>query len=324
MFFKSQRGAMFSLDARIAVIIGSILAGVISVQSISRVERTRIATAEQQLEELSLGLAAYMEDASTTGVPSTIAALVTSGHVKSGVTDSDPWGNTWQYHAVSENKTIDGITFPVYYAALYSYGPDGLNNSGTAPTTVALQKSFAPGGDDLAVRYNSFDLERKRVDTFKAMGQEVIASLAAFEAARFSDNQTYCSGLVDSNADAVITFGAGATHDYAANSAQQYRCDTNYDGTYDQNEEDGLNYFPPSVSDNTRASAAAGGNIYFDKRLSGAATIYSTSVSDMQSLLTLLGLPTSYATDPWGQTMVYNSNLFDASFSPFKANVKWQ
>lgn len=324
MFFKSQRGAMFSLDARIAVIIGSILAGVVSVQSISRVERTRIATAEQQLEELRSGFEAYLDDDANTTYPSNITALVGSGHVKSGITTNDPWGNTWIYHAVSENKTIDGVTFPVIYASFHTYGPNALNGSGSAPTTVALQKAFAAADDDLAVRYNSFDLERKRVKTFKDMGQEVIASLAAYEASRFTENQSYCSGLADGNGDGAITFGAGAANDYTANSTQQYRCDANYDATYDQNEEDGLNYFPPSGTDNVRATASAGGNIYYDKRLSGSATVYASSQAAMEAFLTVLGLPAEYAVDPWGKTMFYNSNLFDTAFSPFKANVSWR
>ncbi len=319
MFLRSQHGAMFSLDARIAVIVGSILAGVVSVQSISRIERTRIETAEQQLQDIQAGLEAYYADSNNNGMPANIAALISSGAISTDVPSTDPWGNAWQYATHSASKTMDGITFDVHYVTAYSYGPDGANDS-TLPTSVATQISFTAGDDDISVRYNTFNIDRSRVEIFRSMGQEVIAALASYETTKFAENSTFCTtNLIDDDGNSIIN-----SSDASWTAAKALRCDVNADGIYDLSEEDGLNYFPPAYADLARANVAQATNIYYSKRLDAAAPVYADSDAGMTALLTLLGLPTTYLKDPWGNRLEYNPNLFNTTFAPFKANISWQ
>lgn len=316
LVLKGQRGAMFSMDARIALVIASVLAGVVGTQVVQRIERGRVEAAESGVQTLISGLENYYKTVSLNAIPpgdpSTFntgagnfqSVVLDTGIVPQANLATDPWDRNWVYDTCTAAATIEGVQVNVHYAVLYSGGPNLTNESGSNDflTNAACAANYAAWNttaDDIGVKFNTFDIERERVDEMKRKLADIEGALQAYETSRFLENQTYCSN--------------------GANQGQTPRCDYN-GGGYITGEEISLNYFPRSTNDGTAADYyIPDGRTATGNELN---TVSNTAAS-ITSLMTLLGLSSNYVRDPWGRLLCYESNRTDNTQAPFTAKVEY-
>lgn len=333
-FFKSQAGAMFSMDARIALVVGSILAGTIGVQVVQKIQRDRLELAEASALELVKALDNYAADTPNGPLPASQTATTFStgsnnftelvldgGYAQEAALRVDPWGNGWIYDSCTTNMTIEGIQISVYYAVVYSGGPDGIPESHVGAdflqnsTCQADYGDWAPQGDDIGAKYTNLELQRNRVLEYKRRAQSVISALQAYESQRFIENQRFCN---------------------TSSNHGSPRC--NWDTStppsgYETGEEARMNYYPRSVLD-TLASATSPNDFYagmnnvpgIDTGSSARWVFASSAVSPnftTETMLNAIGLPSEYATDPWGRRLCYHSNAGGSTNAPFLATVKY-
>lgn len=311
---KAQRGAMFSMDARIALIIASVLAGVVGTQVIQRIERNRVAAAEEGVQQLLEGLKNYYKtvsldaippgspDAFNSGTGNFEAVIVDQGLVAQDNLNTDPWGNVWTYEACSRAATIEGMPVTVHHVILFSHGPDGVADAGTGDilTSGACATDYASwnvAGDDIGEKFSTFDIERDRVNLTRRNLAAIQDGLGAYESSRFMENQAEC-----------------------LDGVPLAECDFNGNGTYETGEEVGFNYFPQSVNDLTAAE-------YYipDARLATGSEMasVSNSLADMQSFVSMLGLNNEYAVGPWGRRLCYESNRTNQLSAPFTVKIEY-
>lgn len=342
-YFTRQRGAMFSMDARIALVIASILAGVIGTQAMQRIERSRVETAEQGVVQLMHGLETYYNTVSPTvlppGNPSTFGSgagnfasvILDTGIVPDASLVTDPWGNDWIYDTCTVADTIEGIGMNVQYAVLYSMGPDATADSGendflSQGSCAADFADWSPQGDDIGMKFNSLEIEQARAEKTKEQLTAVVQALQAYETQMYLRNQQICKDLDDPN---VLP----AEDNPAAGRSPG--CDFDTDGLYDSGEEIKFNYYPRSTLDgNTSYYLVPGAgddtgagipNSNFTVDAQGKDAYNPNSVNDMQTFLQLLGLSNDYLRDPWGRMLCYKSNASSpaATQAPFTASVTY-
>jgi len=316
--FLNQRGAMFSMDARIALVIASVLAGVVGTQVVQRIERSRVEAAEAGVQTLISGLENYYKTVSLNAVPpgdpSTFntgagnfdAVIIDTGIVPDSSLATDPWGRNWVYETCNAAATIEGVQVTVHYVVLYSGGPNLTNESGandflTNAACAANYSAWNATADDIGIKFNTFDIERDRVAEMKNKLVTVQSALQAYETTLFLENQTFCANV--------------------ANQANTPRCNFDGVGGYLPGEEINLNYFPRSTNDPNvggyyyvpNGRAAAGGEL----------SVVNNTAADMTSLMALIGLSTNYIRDPWGRLLCYESNRTNNVRAPFTAKLEY-
>ena len=310
----SQRGAMFSMDARIALIIASVLAGVVGTQVIQRIERNKVAAAEQGVAQLMEGLKNYytteslddvppggVADAFNTPTDNFESVILDTGLVTQDNLNTDPWGEVWTYDECNRPATIEGSEVTVHHVVVFSHGPDGVPDSAgveppdTPPFTSPDYNFLTDGscatnyanwsaqGDDIGEKFSTFDIERKRVEITRERLNSIREALGAYESSKFMEAQTNCPGA-------------------------SY-CDFDGSTTYESGEEENYNFFP--TDGGTTAT-------YFE-----ASPTYNNNIPDMEDLVILLGLNSNLAQDPWGRTLCYESNRTGRPKPPFSAKVEY-
>lgn len=323
MFFKTlktQTGAMFSMDARIALVVASVLAVSIGGMQMSRIERTKVENTDVAATLILKGIEQFYVSAANTAVPTTWANVTTqifdAGFVENQTLTTDGWGSAWVYDTCqATNVSIDGTIVPaVNYVAIYSAGKDGTNNSGTGDflpngTCAASYGAWSPAGDDIGHKFSTLEIEKDRVKKFTIQGREILDALTAYENRMFIENQAVCSA--------------------SANPETLGRCDWVDPGgnVYEPGEEGRAHYYPRSSEDGTAA------NFYYVPNLitapAGVQNTYSTVAApannnSMEALMELIGLTREHAVDPWGRRLVYDSNVTDALTAPFSISVEFQ
>lgn len=316
---QAQRGAMFSMDARIALIIASVLAGVVGTQVIQRIERNRVAAAEEGVQQLLEGLKNYYKtvsldtippgspDTFSTGTNNFESVIVDAGLVTQDNLNTDPWGNVWTYETCNRTTSIEGMPVTVHHVILFSHGPDGVADSGTGDilTTPALcasdYASWNVAGDDIGEKFSTFDIERSRVEITRQRLNSIREGLAAYESARFMENQAFCN-----------------------TTPSLMRCDFDDDGTAVTGEEVGFNYFPRSVTDTLDNATDDFYYIPYARAASGSEmSEVSLSLADAQSLVSMLGLNDEYAVGPWGRRLCYESNRTGRISAPYTVKIEY-
>lgn len=333
-FFKSQVGAMFSMDARIALVVGSILAGTIGVQVVQKIQRDRLELAEASALELIKALDNYAIDTPngplpgsqtattfSTGLNNFVELVLEGGYAQNAALNVDPWGNGWVWDSCTTNLTIEGVLVSVYYAVVYSGGPDGIPESHVSAnflqdsTCQVDYGEWLPQGDDIGAKYTNLELQRARVLEYKRRAQAVISALQAYESQRFIENQRFCSN--------------SSNH---SNSRCNWDTSTGSSG-YETGEEARMNYYPRSGLD-TLATTTSPNDFYAG--MNGVPGVDGSSTSiwvpmeaafppayTTLSLLSEIGLPDEYETDPWGRRLCYHSNAGRSTNAPFLATVRY-
>lgn len=281
-----QHGAMFGMDARIALIIAAILASVGGWQMMSRLESGKAEAAKQGAEALKDAVDRYYQTVGINHLPQNLDELFASNLVTDPSLKFDPWGNPWEYHTASAQVRFEGMPITAQMAVIYSRGKNGSADSGsiTGPEDFA---EWTTRKDDVGAKYISRDVERRRIDEYRTRAQLIIDKLEAAESAAFMEAQSTCS------ADGAPTWCGQL-------NGKNYTL---------------FNYYPKSDADDTTDV------IYYSEKILNKAPYVSGSPDDMAQLMTDLGLPASYATDPWGRILMYSSNITGRTLPPFSASI---
>lgn len=283
--FCSQKGAMFGIDARIALIIASVLAAATGVAMMSRLDSNKREAAERGVLTLREGLENHYKTAGITTLAGSIGALISGGYVEDSTLSADPWGASWNYNTASTTMTIEGIPVTVNVAIIHSSGADGVNDS-TNIANISQYNAWVPTNDDIGIKFSSIEIEKDRVRRYRTQSQLITDKLEAQEAGRYLYATNICTATP---ADAICTSGS--------TSYTQY------------------NYYPRSDLD-------GGAAVYFDPTVSGDFQTYTAGdSSDMQQLMNDVGLPSEYATDPWNRILYYDSNVTDRTSPPYTAGI---
>lgn len=289
---QGQKGAMFGMDARVALIIASVLAATGGVTVMSKIERNRVEASERGVSMLKDAIISYYETIDLDAMPPDIATLFSSGVIEEGILSVDPWGNSWEYNIVSDtSKSIEDVPVTIFYITIHSSGKDATDNS-VAISNIAEYTSWTTGGDDIGLKFNTVEIEKKRVSAYQTMGKTVVNALNVYESSKYLEADNLCT---TTPADPDCT-----------NSGKSY---TQY------------NYYPES---NPQGNGGGGSAVYYNNVTSTATAFTSANLVDMQALMTELDLPTSYASDPWGRVLNYESNATGRNESPFSASVWYQ
>lgn len=285
--FAGQSGAMFGMDARIALVVAAILTAAGGVTIMSRLESGKVQAAEAQLEMLRDGLSRNYVTVGINKLPDTLDDLFRAGNITDPSLRRDPWGNPWEYSRTTATVRIEDTPITMQLAVIYSRGKDGVANSGPINSESDFN-DWQARGDDLGIKYLSRDTELSRLAEYRARAQLIIDKLEAVESASFLEAQNTCNT------------GAGAP-DWCTNiEGKNYTL---------------FNYYPKSDADDTS------GVVYYSDRILNKRIYASGNLSEMQQLMIDLGLPAAYAQDPWGRTLMYSANVTNRTDPPFSASL---
>lgn len=282
----AQSGAMFGMDARIALIIAAILASVGGWQMMSRLESGKAEAAQQAAEALKDGVDRYYQTIGINHLPQTLDELFANNLITDPAMKTDPWGNPWEYATGTAQIRFEDMPVTAQYAVIYSRGKNNTADSGgfSGPEEFA---DWAPRKDDVGTKYVSRDVERRRIDEYRSRAQLIIDKLESAESAAFMEAQSTCTG-----------------------DSQPAWCADSGGKNYTL-----FNYYPKSDADDTTDV------VYYSEKIANKPVYISGNPDDMAQLMTDLGLPAAYATDPWGRILMYNPNVTGRSQPPFSASL---
>lgn len=283
----SQQGAMFGMDARIALVVAAILTAAGGITIMSRLESSKVQAAELQVETLKEGLSRYYQSVGINKLPDTIDELFRAGNITDPSLRKDPWGNPWEYSHTTATVRVEDTPITLQLAVINSRGKDGVGNSGAVNSENDFN-DWQTRGDDIGTKYTSRDIELQRLQEYRARAQLIINKLEAVESAAFLEAQNTCT--------------AGAkVPDWCINvDGKNYTL---------------FNYYPKSDSDDST------GVVYYSDKIQNKKIYASGNLSEMQQLMIDLGLPAAYAQDPWGRTLMYNPNITQRTDPPFSASL---
>jgi len=293
-----QRGAMFGMDARIALIVAAILTAAGGITLMSKLESNKAEAAQQQALVIRDGLGQYYQQTGINHLPDTLADLFSTGAVTDPSLKKDPWGNPWEYSHTTATVKVEGTPITMQMAVVYSRGKDGVADSGGVNNDSDFNQ-WQPRNDDIGAKFISRDIEEKRLQNYRARAQLIVSKLEASENAAFLQAQNTCGNAGLPSDDSSTT----------ASSVPSWCTDTggkNYTL---------FNYYPKSNADDTD------GVVYYADKVLGHATYNSGNLVDMQQMMIDLGLPAAYAQDPWGRTLMYNGNITNRTDPPYSASI---
>lgn len=315
----TQRGALFGLDLRMAIIIGGLMATVISAELLSRFEGDRQATSMQRVESVRNAILTRYASSATTTFDDTLTTLLSDGYLNddaaiyAGSTGTqgavDAWRQDLAISVVSSPKTLLGADVTSHFGVLVSSGADKVFQS---PTTLADEAAFlawAPAGDDISLKFNTILLDRNRVLLMQQQLKDIMAAMVIYAQRTESTVASTCEAANCGCTDAAPVTCTALGLDY---------CDRTGDGYHCNLEHQMMNFYPTNSVENISNPSLA------YSTLAGLSIYTSGNLVSMQSLMTLLGLPTSYAVDAWGRTLNYNSNEYNTTATPYTASVWYQ
>lgn len=284
--FLGQRGAMFGMDARIALLVAAILTAAGGITLMSRLERSKVEQSEMGMEILRQGILNYYQNVGINRMPDSIEEIFATNQVDNPNLKLDAWGNPWRYEHISSNVMVEGTPITVHFAILYSGGKNGVAESGSIASEFDYAQ-WATQNDDVGIKVSTRDIEMARKQEFSARGQLIIDKLQSYENAAYVEAQGSCEG-----------------------TSPPGWCEEQDGKNYTQ-----FSYYPASSLD------AAEDIVYYARDVLQQPTYQSGDLTDMVELLRILGLPEGYARDPWGRTLMYSSNVTDRQDPPFAASI---
>lgn len=285
-FFRSQAGAMFGMDARIALIIAAIVAAAGGVTLMSRLERSKVDQADLATAELRKAVLKYYETVSINRMPASLEDVFAANLVDDPSFKRDPWGNPWYFASFPASVMLGGTPVVVHYAIIYSAGKDGVDNS-PGITSEADYAQWEPLRDDVGLKISTRDVETKRVEEYAQQGQLIVKKLEDAENAAYLEAQGTCSGA----------------------TPPEWCTDSN-GKNYTQ-----FSYYPVSSRDDNADA------VRYATTILNKSTYNSGDENDMQQLMLDLGLPVTFAKDPWGRILNYHSNASNRADPPFAASI---
>lgn len=280
---QNQKGAMFGMDARIALIIASVLAATGGVTMMSKLERGRVEGAEIGLQIIKDALENHYKAVGFTTLAPDIRTLFESGHIEETTLIRDPWDNEWRYNILSRRIKINDFEVTENLATIHSAGKDGVDDS-PAPTFDAEWNVWQPLNDDIGIKYSTIEVEKSRVSEYQGRAKLIVNKLEDYSASNFIEAQAECPEADWCN---------------------------NYPESGDKYTE--FSFYPQSNTDNS------GATYYDDVKTGGSNTIYVSGDNlSMAELMKTLGLPKEFAYDPWRRVLKYDSNFIQDRPNPHK------
>lgn len=312
-WLTSQRGALFGMDARITLIIAMVIALAVGVNQLSGINSNKADDTMARMERVKDASLAYAKLHGQ--IPYwdyfNLVSTATDGFGQLLLANSDDivdaWGNPYVFlNAMCETD----VQF--YAVVLISAGPNGLfddpyNSSdyadydGSCADFILLDKNDPTrvGEDDIVLRFSNYDIAKKQGVDDNSKLKAIMTKIEAQAARNRIRWQRVCE----------------------ASGTGQPGCDYDANGTYYKGEELNMNFYPQATE--TVAGCAASRPYYADNaEFSRAYT--SANLSSMQSMMTALGLPTSYAQSISGIALNYDSNDGNRCSGPFTAKVWYQ
>lgn len=293
---KNQSGAMFGMDARIALLISSVLAAAGGVTLMSKLERNRIEAAELGLHVIKNAIETHYTSKGITALAESIEDLYDTGFLVEPTLLNDPWQNGWKYKTLSREISIADFDVIEHLVTVHSAGKDGVNDT-QKPTSAAEWATWAPQNDDIGTKYSTIEIEKSRINEYKGRAKMVIDKLEAYASGRYLEAQNLCDGE--------------KSEEWCLNLPEE------------GDRYSGFNFYPKSNSDNS-------GAVYFDQITAGGSSeIYvSGDIYSMESLMEKLSLPKAFAKDPWERILIYDSNYIqerpNANKPPFTASIAYE
>ncbi len=322
--FNQQRGAMFSLDARIVLLIAGILSTVAGYQTLAKIDENRYTFTQDALSLIKNATQEYYTEQGllTNDIQ---ADLILQGYISNPEVTADGWNNNFVIQATKTMTLINNVDIPVEYLIVYSTGRDQISNFGDANIDTAYEldtlekwQNWQPEGDDIGFMFTTLPFVTKKVAVMNEQLQKTQSTLIAFAQNLIAKTRQDCSwttaemtALTMTNMLAITTVNGNTA------TGQQHICDFNYDGTIDSEEFLQLNYYP---------QVAGEGNAQY--RVQASRAILGSSVPDtsyvvatISDLLEVLNLPESYGTTDLGLSLCYDSNIGDKTKPPYQAGV---
>jgi type II secretory pathway pseudopilin PulG len=284
--FSGQSGAMFGMDARVALIVMAILAGVGGWQMMSRLESNKTDQAEAQSAEITQGLAKYYATIGISRLPENLEELFRSNVLTNPSLRKDPWGNPWEYYHISALLRIEDTPITVQFAVVFSRGKNTIDDTGGFSSLEEFG-GWETKKDDLGSKFTTRETDLKRLDDYRARASLIIDKLEATESANFLEAQGSCNGT---EAPAWCTDLEGKNYTL-------------------------FNYYPKTDADDTS------GVVYYTDKVLSKRLYSSGNLDDMQQLMIDLGLPASFAQDPWGRVLMINPNITQRTDPPYSASL---
>lgn len=309
-----QRGAMFGLDARITLIIAMVIALAVGVNQLSRINGDKADDTMARMERIKDATLAYAN--SFGQIPywdffNELTGASTNLYDRPFLANSedtvDAWGNSYVFLNAVCNAEVS-----YYGVVLISAGANGVFDDplgafdyveydGSCDDFIVLDENDPTrvGEDDIVLRFNTYEVAQKQSVDDAAKLKAIMTKLEAQAARNRIRWQRTCE----------------------ASGTGQTGCDYDADGTYYKGEELNMNFYPYATE--VVGGCAASRPFYGDNNeFSRAYT--SNNLASMQSLMTMLGLPTSYAASSGGWTLNYDSNDGNRCSAPFTAKVWYQ
>jgi type II secretory pathway pseudopilin PulG len=286
--WAGQGGAMFGMDARIALIVAAILTAAGGVTLMSRLEGSKVQAAEMQVEQLREALNRYYTQVGINQLPTTLEDMFRESTIADASLRRDPWGNPWEYSRATATVRIEDTPITMQLAVIYSRGKDGVAESGGVSSENDYN-AWMTRGDDVGVKYISRDIEMRRLQEYRGRAQLIVDKLEAVESAAFLEAQNTCS----TGAETIPTWCTSL-------EGKNYTL---------------FNYYPMSDADDTS------GVVYYADKVQNKRAYASGNLAEMQQMMIDLGLPAAYAQDPWGRVLMFNPNITQRTDPPFSASI---
>lgn len=299
-----QRGAMFGLDARITLLIACIIGIAVGVNELGQIKSKRIEETYNRMGRLKEAwIKAYVASGTA---PADIYTDLAGNDVYGQpiIIDDSVLYDAWNSSLATLVSAQCNSEVPYRNVVIISPGPDGVfdvdyvsSYDGDCDSYMVFESMIQ--GDDLYTRFTTYDMDKLRFEKSKQQLVEIGQKLEALADHNRLRWQRTC--------EATGTGTAG--------------CDYDSNGTYVKGEEAKMNFYPyHSVA---QGGCGVGRPFYADNA-SFSRSYTSNNLTSMQNMMTMLGLPTSYARDPWLNILKYNPNTNNSCNAPFAVTVWYQ
>lgn len=312
---NTQQGAVFGIDARIALVIVSIASMAIVLNKNAVEESRKLHQVTYDILKLSDHImqqySVYHDNIS---ILNNIYAESSSvqNDFWSGADNLkyDPWGNAWIFAVFDgETENVKILGEPVYPKCILIYSAGGDNyhyyNKADSAFPQNYDECLANKGltvanhtrvhDDYFYKFTTIEYEANANKEAKRRLKQIQTALQNYQQAEYNNRLKYCDDLDSAvaNVDPL--------------------CDINSDNLYDSTELAVINFLPKSSLESNNAVEYANSTLYN----------YQSS-ADRKALLAKLGLPDSYNEDLIGRALYYHSNNTNVTTSPYVAKIYYE
>ena len=184
---------MFGMDARVALLIASVLAAAGGVTMMSKLERSRVEGSELGLQVIKDSVETHYKAEGINELAPSIQVLFDTGFLTEPNLLLDSWQNDWKYTVLRREISLGDFDVIENLLAIHSTGKDGVNDTPT-PTSAAEWATWTASNDDIGTKYSTIEIEKARVSEYRGRAKLIIDKLEAFASSGYLDAQQQCEG----------------------------------------------------------------------------------------------------------------------------------